>query len=92
MPVAKPFVYLRDRYSIKNVSPLKAVANIKNPVLFIHSEEDDYIPAEMSKQLFQQKQGPKKLFIAEKGSHAMSYAENRKEYSDVIDDFLADIL
>lgn len=92
MPIAKPFVQLRDRYSIKGVSPLKAVSNIRNPVLFIHSKDDDYIPAEMSKQLFQQKKGPKKLFIAEKGSHAMSYAENRKEYSDVIDEFFADIL
>ncbi len=92
MPIAKPFVQLRDRYSIKGVSPLKAVSNIRNPVLFIHSKGDDYIPAEMSKQLFQQKKGPKKLFIAEKGSHAMSYAENRKEYSDVIDEFFADIL
>ncbi len=52
MPIAKPFVQLRDRYSIKGVSPLKAVSNIRNPVLFIHSKDDDYIPAEMSKQLF----------------------------------------
>ncbi|MDQ0231873.1 alpha/beta hydrolase [Metabacillus malikii] len=92
MPIAKPFVQFRDRYSLKKVSPLKAVAAIKKPVLFIHSKDDDYIPAEMSRQLYEQKKGPKKLFIAEKGTHAMSYAENRKEYSDVIDEFLDEIL
>ncbi len=91
MPIAKPFVQLRDRYSIKGVSPLQAVQNIKSPVLFIHSKDDDYIPADMSKLLFEKKQGAKKLFIAEKGSHAMSYAENREEYAKVIDDFLEEI-
>jgi fermentation-respiration switch protein FrsA (DUF1100 family) len=91
MPIAKPFVQLRDRYSIKGVSPLNAIANIQKPVLFIHSKDDDYIPAEMSKQLYEKKQGFKKLYIAEKGSHAMSYAENREEYSRVIDDFFQEI-
>ena len=91
MPIAKPFIQLRDRYSIKGVSPLNAVANIEKPVLFIHSKDDDYIPAEMSKQLYEKKIGPKKLYIAEKGSHAMSYAENREQYANVIDDFLDEI-
>jgi uncharacterized protein len=91
MPIAKPFVQLRDRYSIKGVSPLNAVANIENPVLFIHSKDDDYIPVEMSKQLYEKKRGPKKLYIAEKGAHAMSYAENREQYAKVIDEFLDEI-
>ncbi|MBM7604516.1 fermentation-respiration switch protein FrsA (DUF1100 family) [Metabacillus crassostreae] len=91
MPIAKPFVKLRDRYTIQEVSPLNAVQNITNPVLFIHSKDDDYIPAEMSKQLYQQKKGAKKLFIAENGSHAMSYTTNREEYSNVVDEFLKEI-
>jgi fermentation-respiration switch protein FrsA (DUF1100 family) len=91
MPIAKPFVQLRDRYSIKGVSPISVIGNIEKPVLFIHSKDDDYIPAEMSKQLYEKKKGSKKLYIAEKGSHAMSYAENREEYSKVIDEFFDEI-
>lgn len=91
MPIAKPFVQLRDRYSIKGVSPLNAIANIEKPVLFIHSKDDDYVPAEMSKQLYEKKKGPKKLYIAEKGVHAMSYTENREQYAEIIDKFLDEI-
>jgi fermentation-respiration switch protein FrsA (DUF1100 family) len=91
MPIAKPFVQLRDRYSIKGVSPISVIGNIEKPVLFIHSKDDDYILAEMSKQLYEKKKGSKKLYIAEKGSHAMSYAENREEYSKVIDEFFDEI-
>ncbi|MCM3652207.1 alpha/beta hydrolase [Metabacillus litoralis] len=91
MPIAKPFVQLRDRYSIKGVSPLNAIANIENPVLFIHSKDDDYVPAEMSKRLYEKKKGPKKLYIAEKGAHAMSYTENREQYAEIINKFLDEI-
>jgi fermentation-respiration switch protein FrsA (DUF1100 family) len=91
MPIAKPFVQLRDRYSIKAVSPINSIANIVNPVLFIHSKDDDYIPAEMSKQLYEKKQGAKKLYVADKGLHAMSYSENQKEYARVVDEFFDEI-
>lgn len=91
MPIARPFVQLRDGYSIKDVSPINAISNIKKPVLFIHSKDDDYIPTEMSKQLYEKKQGIKQLYIAEKGSHAMSYSENREKYSRVIDEFFHNI-
>ncbi|QGQ47113.1 alpha/beta hydrolase [Metabacillus sediminilitoris] len=91
MPIAKPFVQLRDRYSIKAVSPINSIANIVNPVLFIHSKDDDYIPAEMSKQLYEKKQGAKKLYVADKGLHAMSYSENQKEYARVVDEFFNEI-
>ena len=91
MPIAKPFVKLRDRYSLKDVSPLSIINNIHHPVLFIHSKDDDYIPVDMTKQLYDKKKGYRKLYIAEKGSHAMSYAENREKYSEVIDEFFEDI-
>ncbi|KKI93074.1 hypothetical protein WQ54_06090 [Bacillus sp. SA1-12] len=91
MPIAKPFVQLRDRYSLKEVSPINSVVNINSPVLFIHSKDDDYIPSQMTQQLYDKKIGTKKLYIAEKGSHAMSYADNREDYSKVIDDFFTEI-
>ncbi|XQY90489.1 alpha/beta hydrolase [Metabacillus sp. HB246100] len=90
LPIAKPFIKLRDHYSLHEVSPFKAVQTIRKPVLFIHSKEDDYIPFDMTSMLYEKKKGPKKLFLAEKGAHAMSYAKNREEYSKAIDEFLAE--
>ncbi|WP_431307261.1 alpha/beta hydrolase [Ferdinandcohnia quinoae] len=89
MPFANSFLKLRDGYTIKDVSPLSVIKNIKNPVLFIHSAEDDYILPEMTKELYDMKEGPKKLFIAERGRHAYSYAENKDEYEYVIKEFLS---
>jgi len=88
LPVGDALLRLRDKYSIRNVSPISVIENIKHPVLFIHSRKDDFILPSMSKDLFEHKKGPKMLYIAENGRHAQSFNENRADYERVIDEFL----
>ncbi|MBD8070345.1 alpha/beta hydrolase [Bacillus sp. PS06] len=92
LPIANNLLKLRDGYRMEDVSPISVITNIKSPVLFIHSAKDDYILPEMTKQLYQQKDGPKKLFIAKNGRHAYSYGDNQKEYEEAIDQFLEEML
>ncbi len=91
MPIARRFLKLRDGYSLQDVSPIAVIDRIHHPVLFIHSKDDDYIPSAMTQQLFDKKPGFKKIYFAEKGSHAMSYTENREEYERIIDEFYEDL-
>ncbi|WP_042346207.1 alpha/beta hydrolase [Bacillus massiliigorillae] len=88
LPIGNAFLKLRDGYRFQDVSPLEAVKNITKPVLFIHSELDDYIPASMTKQLYEAKKGPKQLFIAANGFHAQSLNENKQQYEKAVDRFL----
>ena len=88
LPFGDWWLKKRDGYSFREVSPLKAVENIKSPVLFIHSLEDAYIPSYMSEELYQHKKGPKQLYLPEKGQHAQSYNTNPEAYEEVIDSFL----
>lgn len=88
LPLANAFLKVRDGYTIREVSPIDCVKNIKNPVLFIHSKDDDYILCNMTQSLYEAKEGAKELYIAEKGAHACSYAENREEYEYAVDHFL----
>jgi uncharacterized protein len=88
IPIADIILRVRDKYSIRNVSPITVIKNIKHPILFIHSEHDDFILPTMTKELYEQKQGPKMLYLAANGKHAQSYNENPKDYERVIDKFL----
>ncbi|MDF1507512.1 alpha/beta hydrolase [Robertmurraya sp. DFI.2.37] len=90
LPVADLFIKMRQKYSLKDVSPISVIDHIKKPILFIHSKEDDFILPTMTEALYEQKQGPKKLFIAENGVHAQSLNENKEDYAKVVDEFLAD--
>lgn len=89
-PIAKLFIRVRDGYAIRDVSPLRAVKNIDHPALFIHSKNDRYVKPEMTMALYEAKSGNKQLFIAEKGAHACSYADNEQDYEQAIDHFLSD--
>jgi uncharacterized protein len=88
LPLGDLFIRVRDRYSIKDVSPISVVQNIQKPVLFIHSKKDDFILPSMTIDLYAKKQGPKKLYLAEYGLHAQSLNENKENYEKAIDEFL----
>ncbi|WP_083256220.1 alpha/beta hydrolase [Domibacillus iocasae] len=90
MTIAEWAVWLRGRYKIAELSPLEAVKNIEQPILFIHSKKDDFILPDMTNALFDAKKGPKQLFMAENGVHAQSYNENPEEYENAIDRFLSE--
>ncbi|CRK84018.1 alpha/beta hydrolase [Neobacillus massiliamazoniensis] len=88
IPIADLILRLRDNYSLQYVSPISVIKNIKKPILFIHSKDDDFIPPAMTQALFKQKKGPKMLFLATHGRHAESINENRADYERIIDEFL----
>lgn len=90
LPVADLFIKIRQKYSLHDVSPISVIDQIKSPILFIHSKKDDYILPTMTESLYEQKKGPKKLFLAANGVHAQSYNENSEDYEKVVDEFLQD--
>lgn len=92
IPIANLFLRARARYSIKDISPISVIDNIKSPMLFIHSQKDDFILPAMTQKLFDKKQGPKKLYFAVNGFHAQSYNENKEAYEKAIDDFLKEYI
>ncbi|MDZ5712077.1 alpha/beta hydrolase [Jeotgalibacillus haloalkalitolerans] len=88
LSLAGSFIFIRDRYMIKGVSPKQAVKHIQKPVLFIHSRHDSFIPSHMTETLYELKNGPKTLFIPEEGGHAQSFTANPEAYSKEVDRFL----
>ncbi|MEH7272985.1 alpha/beta hydrolase, partial [Neobacillus vireti] len=88
IPIADFILRLREKYSIRHVSPISVIENIRNPILFIHSENDDFILPAMTKELYEKKQGPKMLYLAVNGRHAQSFNENPEDYRRVLDEFL----
>nr|WP_295971711.1 alpha/beta hydrolase [uncultured Bacillus sp.] len=92
LPIANIFLRMRDKYSLRDLSPISVVQQIQKPVLFIHSLKDDYILPQMSKDLYEKKVGPKKLFLAPKGRHAQSLNQNKELYEAAVDEFLAEYI
>lgn len=89
VPFATFFIRMRDGYSIQEINPLNAVKYIDEPVLFIHSTPDSFIPSTMSEQLFAVKKDNKMIKLFDIGEHAQSFNESPYEYEKTILHFLS---
>ncbi|MBI6872038.1 alpha/beta hydrolase [Clostridium aciditolerans] len=78
----------KSGFSLYAVSPIKAIKNIKTPIMFIHGSNDTFIPASMSLELYLEKPGPKTIYISPDAEHAMSYFINKAEYTAKVKQFL----
>jgi dipeptidyl aminopeptidase/acylaminoacyl peptidase len=84
----QPFVFftnlffkIRTGVWLKDISPIKNVVEPNCPMLFVHGEEDEVIPPEHSKKLYESCKGKKAIYIA--GNHARhtdSARYNEDEY------------
>ena len=55
-------------------------------MLFIHGDKDTYVPTWMVYPLYEAKPEPKELWIVPGAAHALSYKENKQEYTDKVRD------
>ncbi|MDK6805525.1 alpha/beta hydrolase [Aerococcus sp. UMB7834] len=82
---------LQAGYDIRWAEPKDYVAKSELPILFIHTEKDDFVPVEMAHQLYaSKKQGPKELFLLPNGGHAE--AKFQPGYYERIEAFLVNYL
>jgi fermentation-respiration switch protein FrsA (DUF1100 family) len=64
---------MRYGWSFSEASAIDAVRQSPYPMLFIHGDEDTFVPTEMVYRLYQAKPSNKKLWIAPGAEHASSY-------------------
>lgn len=57
-------------YDIKEASSLKQIKNATKPVLFIHGDQDDFVPTAMVYELYDAASCTKELYIAKGAGHA----------------------
>ena len=84
----------RHRYGwgFKEASSVDALARCTRPMLFIHGENDDFVPTSHVYKNYEAKtQGYKELWIAPGSEHAMAFKDHPEEYTQKVKDFLAKV-
>jgi fermentation-respiration switch protein FrsA (DUF1100 family) len=89
--ITRLFAWLRTGFHFHLVSPIRNMAEIETPILFIHGKEDKNIPMEMTLELYRAKKGPKQLFLVPGADHAQSLRTNPHNYDCIVGDFLAEL-
>lgn len=61
---------IKAGYDLKEASSLEQIKKAKQPILFIHGNQDDFVPTDMVYELYEAANGEKELYIAEGAGHA----------------------
>lgn len=79
---------LRYGWSFGEASALEEVRKSDRPMLFIHGNDDSFVPTDMVYRLYEAKPSKKELWIAEGAQHAVSYMNHKTEYVERVKNFL----
>ncbi len=70
-------------FSLSDVSPIKNIAKMTIPVLFIHGNADDFVPPEMAQEMFENKAVSREIYFAPGAGHAKAINIDVKRYDQV---------
>lgn len=77
-------------WSFAEARQIDQVAKSTKPMLFIHGDNDDFVPSWMVHPLYAaKKHGDKALFIAKGSVHAMAYRDHHQEYTQQVKNFVS---
>lgn len=85
---AEKIAKLKDGFTFADASPDNIIKEISAPVMFIHGENDNFVPKKMSEELYAQKNGTKSLYIAPNSGHAQAFMYNQDDYKDKVYNFI----
>lgn len=91
IPLVRAIARVRAGYDIKLASPVRAVSRSVTPTLFIHGEEDLYIPPAMMPRLFAAANCRKAFLWVPGAGHVLSATVDPDTYWGRVTEFLNDV-
>lgn len=86
-----PFVKLGGlifgKFNIDEITPLEALENCKVPIIFFHGENDKFVPAYMSEEMYEVVKSRKKLVMIPNAGHGLSYMVEPNQYISNMHEF-----
>ena len=94
-----PFYYIADgmarvfaKFSFSDVDGRKTLAHTKVPCMFIHGEDDDFVPCRMGRECHDACVTDKRIFICKGAGHGLSYITETDKCKQMLKEFLDEIL
>lgn len=92
IPVTSLVTKIRAGYFFGEADTLKQLRKNTRPMLFIHGDQDDFVPYTMLDQVYQATNGPKEKYVVHGAKHAEALRTNPTLYQQKITAFAAKYL
>ena len=91
-PFARLGAILFGRFDPDKLSPIKSMANCTLPILFIHGDNDDFVPCSMSKRNYDACISKnKKILIIEGAGHGLCFLTDMDRFFENVREFLSTV-
>jgi hypothetical protein len=79
-------------FDLKKINTVKALEDVRIPILFIHGIADSFVPVINSRINYKYYKGKKDLFLVAEAEHGISYLLEPENYIEIIKEFLKGVL
>lgn len=88
IPMTSLITKVKAGYWFGEASPEEQVKKSTTPILFIHGDDDDFVPTHMAYELYHAAKGPKDLYIVLGAKHGYAYVADKELYRTRVKYFL----
>ena len=92
VPITQLMAERKANFGFKDASTLDAMAQNTIPVLFVHGEDDDFVPIEMSEANYNACKAEKRFVRVPNARHACGYVVDKARCEQALDAFLDHVL
>ena len=89
-PFIKLAAKLFGHFDLDEYSPLEALKTCKVPVIFFHGENDNFVPCNMSRQMYDACTAPKRLVTVPGAEHGLVYLVDNPGYFHAVMEFFTE--
>ena len=86
-PLVRLGARLFGHFDLEETSAVAALKKCKLPVLFAHGDADDFVPCQMSEDMYHGYNGPKCLYKAPGAGHGLAFPVDEEQYVKVLREF-----
>lgn len=86
-PLIKLGARIYGGFDLEETSPIEAMKRCRVPVIFIHGENDRFVPCEMSRENYEACTAPKRLLTVPNAGHGLSILVDREAYLGALEEF-----
>lgn len=89
-PFIKLGAKLFGHFDLEEYTPLEAMKTCSVPVIFFHGESDDFVPCDMSRELYAACLAPKRLVTVPGAGHGLVYVVDNDRYFQALCEFFTE--
>ena len=89
-PFIKLGAKLFGNFNLEESTPLEAAARSQTPIVFLHGDTDDFVPYQMSVDVYNVCPAKKMLVKIEGAGHGLAFPRNQEVYINALRDFQAE--